>query len=124
MKPYRDRIFIFCFQRVINIMLLMPDTRIPEARWALLRDMHVNYKYEHQVSIVIASMAIHNYIRKTGRFDEAFNRAQQESYIPAHNRTSSEGDEEGPSTHRTSNDNSYMATIRDIIAQDIMEFRR
>ncbi|CAI9294005.1 unnamed protein product [Lactuca saligna] len=82
-----------------------------KARWALLRDMHVNYKYEHQVSIVIASMAIRKYITKTGRFDEAFNRAQQESYIPAHNRTSSEGDEEGPSTHRTSNDSSYMAAI-------------
>ncbi|CAI9264297.1 unnamed protein product [Lactuca saligna] len=95
-----------------------------KARWTLLRDMHVNYKYEHQVSIVIASMAIHNYIRKTGRFDEAFNRAQQESYIPAHNRTSSEGDEEGPNTHRMSNDSSYMAAIRDIVAHDIMEFRR
>nr|KAJ0187781.1 hypothetical protein LSAT_V11C900492920 [Lactuca sativa] len=57
-------------------------------------------------------------------FDETFNRAQQKSYNLTHNRTSSKGDEEGPSTHRMSNDNSYMTTIRDIIAQDIMEFRR
>nr|KAJ0212458.1 hypothetical protein LSAT_V11C400193170 [Lactuca sativa] len=104
--------------------IIEQNFEVRKARWTLLRDMHVNYKYEHQMSILIASMAIHNYIRKTGRLDETFNRAQRESYIPTHNRISSEGDEEGPSTHRTSNDNSYMATIRDIIAQDIMEFQR
>ncbi|KAD3337085.1 hypothetical protein E3N88_32605 [Mikania micrantha] len=53
-----------------------------KARWVLLRDMHVNYKYEHQVSIVIASMAIHIFIRKAGMFDEAFNKAEEESYNP------------------------------------------
>ncbi|KAI3744360.1 hypothetical protein L1987_57439 [Smallanthus sonchifolius] len=94
-----------------------------KARWALLRDMHVNYKYEHQVSIVIASMAIHNFIRKVGMFDEAFNRAQQESYNPTQGGTSNEVHEEGPSTRRTNNDDLYMAAIRDIIAQDIMELR-
>nr|KAJ0215989.1 hypothetical protein LSAT_V11C300139380 [Lactuca sativa] len=51
-----------------------------KGRWVLLRDMHVNYEYKNQVRIVIASMEIHNYIRKVGRFDEAINRAQQESY--------------------------------------------
>ncbi|CAI9287724.1 unnamed protein product [Lactuca saligna] len=95
-----------------------------KARWALLRDMHVNYKYKNQVKIVIASMAIHNYIRKFGRFDEAFNRAQQESYNPIRSDTSSEVYEEGPSTRRTSGDDLYMATIRDIIAQDINILRR
>ncbi|KAJ0835625.1 putative harbinger transposase-derived nuclease domain-containing protein [Helianthus annuus] len=35
-----------------------------KARWALLRDIHVNYTYEHQVSIVITSMAIHNFVKK------------------------------------------------------------
>nr|KAJ0209734.1 hypothetical protein LSAT_V11C400206960 [Lactuca sativa] len=50
-----------------------------KARWVLLRDMHVNYKYKNQVKIVIASMAIHNYIRKIGRFYEAFNTAHNES---------------------------------------------
>ncbi|GJW27733.1 putative nuclease HARBI1 isoform X1, partial [Tanacetum coccineum] len=53
-----------------------------KARWAILKDMHVNYSYETQVSIVIASMAIHNYIRKKGQFDDAFNTAQQETYNP------------------------------------------
>ncbi|KAF5794731.1 putative Myb/SANT-like domain, harbinger transposase-derived nuclease domain-containing protein [Helianthus annuus] len=53
-----------------------------KARWAILKDMHVNYSYETQVDIVIASMAIHNYIRMKGHFDEAFNKAQQEIYRP------------------------------------------
>ncbi|KAI3773729.1 hypothetical protein L1987_48259 [Smallanthus sonchifolius] len=95
-----------------------------KARWALLRDMHVNITYEHQVSIVIASMAIHNFIRKAGRFDEAFNRAQQESYNPTEGDTSNEVQEEVPATRRTNNEDMHMAAIRDIIAQDIMELRR
>ncbi|CAH1427610.1 unnamed protein product [Lactuca virosa] len=86
----------------------------------LLRDMHVNYKYKNQVRIVIASMVIHNYIRKVGRFDETFNRAQQESYNHIRGGTSSEVYEECPSTRRMSDDDSYMAAIRDIIAQDII----
>ncbi|XP_023761111.2 uncharacterized protein LOC111909543 [Lactuca sativa] len=95
-----------------------------KARWALLRDMHVNYKYKNQVKIMIASMAIHNYIRKVGRFDEAFNRAQQESYNPVRGDTGSDVYEEGSSTRRTSEDDLYMAAIRDIIAQDIITLRR
>ncbi|CAI9277715.1 unnamed protein product [Lactuca saligna] len=62
--------------------------------------------------------------RKFGRFDEAFNRAQQESYNPIRSDTSSEVYEEGPSTRRTSGDDLYMAAIRDIIAQDINILRR
>ncbi|KAI7751573.1 hypothetical protein M8C21_004139 [Ambrosia artemisiifolia] len=88
------------------------------------KDMHVNYKYKNQVHIVIASMAIHNFIRKAGRFDEAFNMAQEESYNPTEGHTSNEVHEEGPSTRRTNNDNMHMAAVRDIIAQDIMESRR
>ncbi|KAL4587426.1 hypothetical protein LXL04_000297 [Taraxacum kok-saghyz] len=53
-----------------------------KARWTILRDMHVNFTYDDQVKIVLASMAMHNYIRKAGIIDEAFNTAQQESYEP------------------------------------------
>ncbi|CAH1451230.1 unnamed protein product [Lactuca virosa] len=94
MKPYKNRIFIFHIQGVINSMLLMPDTQI------------------------LKGILLHT---KVGMFDEAFNRAQQESYNPTGGDTGSEGHEEGPTTHRTDNDDSYMAAIRDIIAQDIME---
>ena len=86
--------------------------------------MHVNYKYKNQVRIVIASMRIHNYIRKVGRSDEAFNRAQQESYNPVRGDTGSDVYKEGPSTCRTSDDDLYMAAIRDIIAQDIITLQR
>ncbi|CAI9285498.1 unnamed protein product [Lactuca saligna] len=79
-----------------------------KARWALLRDMHVNYKYKNKFKIVIAPMAIHNYIRKFGRFDEAFNRAQQESYNLIRSDTSSEVYEEGPSTRHTRGDDLYI----------------
>ncbi|KAI3684070.1 hypothetical protein L2E82_49972 [Cichorium intybus] len=95
-----------------------------KARWALLRDMHVSYTYDHQVSIVIASMAIHNYIRKAGIFDEAFERAEQESYTPNVGGTDNETNEEGSSVRRRNGDDMYMAAIRDIIAQDIMTLRR
>ncbi|KAK1422164.1 hypothetical protein QVD17_25092 [Tagetes erecta] len=66
-------------------------------------------------------MAIHNFIRKAGRFDEAFNTAQQESYNPRQGGTSTE---EVPATSRSDHDVLYMAAIRDIIAQDIMDSRR
>nr|KAJ0187057.1 hypothetical protein LSAT_V11C900457590 [Lactuca sativa] len=95
-----------------------------KARWTLLRDMHVNYKYKNQVRIVIASMTIHNYIRNVGRIDEAFNRAQQESYNHIRGGTSSEVYEEDPNTRHTSDDDLYMTSIRDIIAQDIITLRR
>ncbi|KAL8262589.1 hypothetical protein R6Q59_023938, partial [Mikania micrantha] len=92
-----------------------------KARWVLLRDMHVNYKYEHQVSIVIASMAIHNFIRKAGRFDEAFNRAEEESYNPTEVGSSNEVHDEGPTIHRINIIDLYKAAVRDMIAQEIME---
>ncbi|KAJ9553151.1 hypothetical protein OSB04_017196 [Centaurea solstitialis] len=85
--------------------------------------MHPNYKYKNQVRIVIASMAAHNYIRKSGRFDEAFDRAQQESYNPIEGGTSNEVHEEGPSTRHMNNDDMHMAARRDVIAQDIMTIR-
>ncbi|GJW39887.1 putative nuclease HARBI1 isoform X1 [Tanacetum coccineum] len=93
-----------------------------KARWAILKDMHVNYSYETQVSIVIASMAIHNYIRKKRQFDEAFNTAQQETYNPGQ-----DFDEVSNSINQTQDDASlsrsndlYMSTIREKIARDLM----
>lgn len=92
-----------------------------KAIWVLLRDMHLNCRYKNQVHIMIASMVIHNYIRKASRFDETFNKAQQEYYNPTRGDASSEGHEESPFTCCTNNDDSYMEAIQDIIAQDIME---
>ncbi|GKB59024.1 putative nuclease HARBI1 isoform X1 [Tanacetum coccineum] len=96
-----------------------------KAIWAILKDMHVNYSYETQVSIVIAYMAIHNYIRKKGKFDEAFNTTQQETYNP----TLNFDNEASISISQTQDDTSssrsndlYMSTIRDKIATVIMTY--
>ncbi|XP_035846177.1 uncharacterized protein LOC118492362 [Helianthus annuus] len=94
-----------------------------KARWALLRDMHVGFTYNHQVSIVIASMALHNFIRRAGGFDDLFDIAQQESYNPRGGGTSDEVHAEVQATSRTHDDDLHMAAIRDIIAQDIMTLR-
>nr|KAJ0197013.1 hypothetical protein LSAT_V11C700376320 [Lactuca sativa] len=77
--------------------------------WALLRDMYDNYKYKNPLRIMIPWMVIHNYIRKV-----------EKSYNLIQGGTSSEAYEEGPSTRHTSDDDSYMTTIRDIIAQYII----
>ncbi|KAI3782587.1 hypothetical protein L2E82_12638 [Cichorium intybus] len=94
-----------------------------KARWAILKDMHVNYSYETQVNIVLASMAIHNYIRKHGSFDEAFDKAQRESYNPAVDvdtqvRGSNNEANEDTSSRRKADD-LYMNAIRDTIARDL-----
>ncbi|KAJ0599817.1 hypothetical protein HanRHA438_Chr03g0111261 [Helianthus annuus] len=92
-----------------------------KARQALLRDMHVNFTYDHQVSIVIASMVIHYFIRKVGGFDKAFDRAQQESYSPRGGGTS---DKFTKKFRLHVDDDMHMAAIRDIIEEDIMTLRR
>ncbi|KAL4581887.1 hypothetical protein LXL04_006421 [Taraxacum kok-saghyz] len=82
--------------------------------------MHVNFTYDDQVKIVLASMAMHNYIRKAGIIDKAFNTAQQESYEPTR-RTNTNGAQEGPSTRPTGNEDSlWMTAYRDMIAEEIM----
>ena len=40
-------------------------------RWRILQNMHV-YPYKTQVEIVVASMALHNYIRRRSHDDIAF----------------------------------------------------
>jgi len=96
-----------------------------KARWTLLTDMLVNFTYDHQVKIVLASMAMHNYIRKAGIIDEAFNTAQQESYDPTPCPNTpcpnTNGAQERPSRRPTDNEDSlWMAAYRDMIAEEIM----
>ncbi|XP_076936894.1 uncharacterized protein LOC143604238 [Bidens hawaiensis] len=92
-----------------------------KARWTLLRDMHLNYTYNYQVSIVLASMAIHNFIRKAGRFNEAFNTAQLQSYNPVEDGASNEDEEDVLATNRTGDDVMLMTAIIDVIAQEVMK---
>ena len=99
-----------------------------KARWAILKDMHVGWSYETQVQVVLASMAIHNYIRMNGRGDEAFHTAQLESYDP---RIDVE-DEGSGSNNETQDctstsrkvDDIYMSAVRDMIAGELMDRSR
>ncbi|XP_060200882.1 uncharacterized protein LOC132629171 [Lycium barbarum] len=53
-----------------------------KARWSILRDMSY-YHIDTQRDIVLATMAIHNYIRNKCNVDDAFQTAENESYIPS-----------------------------------------
>ncbi|KAK3020611.1 hypothetical protein RJ639_047832 [Escallonia herrerae] len=52
-----------------------------EGEMAILHDM-TYHDFDDQVKIVLASMVAHNYIRKNGCFDIAFDIAEQERYSP------------------------------------------
>nr|XP_043629055.1 uncharacterized protein LOC122600409 [Erigeron canadensis] len=98
-----------------------------KARWEILQHMHVNYTYETQVKILLASMAVHNYIRKKDACDDGFIKAQRESYTPnngIHGRGSSsiDGIDEDTSTNRRK-DGLYMSVVRDMIAGDLIQSR-
>ncbi|XP_016499001.1 uncharacterized protein LOC107817649 [Nicotiana tabacum] len=53
-----------------------------KARWSILRDMPF-YHIDTQRDIVLATMAIHNYIRKKCNIDYAFRAAENERYVPS-----------------------------------------
>nr|KAJ0202393.1 hypothetical protein LSAT_V11C600322010 [Lactuca sativa] len=78
----------------------------------LLRDMHVNFDFETQVKIVLASMAIHNYIRMI---------AQEESYIPRNDEGPNDGIEphDEVSSRQRRNEDMYMSAVRDMTAGHI-----
>ena len=90
--------------------------------------MHINYPYETQVDIVIASMALHNYIRMKDSSDDAFHTAQQETYNPNEDRETegsiNEMTEDTSSSHRDIQNDLYMSTVRDVIADDLVASSR
>nr|XP_016494045.1 PREDICTED: uncharacterized protein LOC107813309 isoform X2 [Nicotiana tabacum] len=94
-----------------------------KARWSILRDMPF-YHIDTQRDIVLATMAIHNYIRKKCNRDDAFRAAENERYVPfvdpdvgtslrAHNSINAENVEE-------QSDLVWMG-LRDFIANEICE---
>ncbi|KAJ9561868.1 hypothetical protein OSB04_007028 [Centaurea solstitialis] len=98
-----------------------------KARWAILKDMF-GFTYETQVNIVLASMAIHNYIRMSGSRDEAFDKAQKESYDPR-----IDVDDEGSGSNNEAQDSTslrprsedlYMSAVRDMIAGELINRSR
>ncbi|OIT03474.1 hypothetical protein A4A49_57419 [Nicotiana attenuata] len=94
-----------------------------KARWSILRDMPF-YHIDTQRDVVLATMAIHNYIRKKCNMDDAFRAAENERYVPsvdpdvgtslrANNNINAENVEE-------QSDLVWMG-LRDLIANEICE---
>nr|XP_033510943.1 uncharacterized protein LOC117275744 [Nicotiana tomentosiformis] len=82
------------------------------------------YHIDTQRDIVLATMAIHNYIRKKCKVDNAFQEAENERYVPrvdpdiGRSTRVNVADEEN--VENQGDDNIWMA-IRDMIAQDIYD---
>ncbi|KAM3301584.1 hypothetical protein P3S67_016086 [Capsicum chacoense] len=91
-----------------------------KARWSILRDMSY-YNIDTQRDIVIATMAIHNYIRKKCNVDNAFQTAENEGYIPSVDfdvgTTSTASNIDGENVSEESK--VHWVWLRDMIANDI-----
>ncbi|KAM3202487.1 hypothetical protein P3L10_030111 [Capsicum annuum] len=91
-----------------------------KAKWSILRDMPY-YNIDTQMDIVIATMAIHNYIRKKCNVDNAFQTDENERYIPSVDfdvgTTSTTNNIEGENVSEESN--VHWVWLHDMIANDI-----
>ncbi|XP_070036355.1 uncharacterized protein [Nicotiana tomentosiformis] len=82
------------------------------------------YHYDTQRDIVLATMAIHNYIKKKCKVDNAFQEAENERYVPhvdpdvgRFTRVNVANEE----NVENQGDNNIWMAIRDLIAQDIYD---
>ncbi|KAL5790503.1 hypothetical protein ACOSQ2_005391 [Xanthoceras sorbifolium] len=81
-----------------------------KARWRILQNMH-NYKFDKQVAIVAASMALHNFIRREANADVEFQSYDEnQDYV---------SEDEEPFVDLTI-DESEMGVIRDRIARELL----
>ncbi|KAM6564829.1 hypothetical protein CsatB_024827 [Cannabis sativa] len=89
--------------------------RVWKKRWKILRDMP-SYPYQKQVKIVIASMTLHNYIRRHAQRDWHFEKIRDNPNYCASDQTNIEDEDE---TTRASNLNE-MDNIIDLIAASLI----
>ncbi|KAK8946850.1 hypothetical protein KSP39_PZI007190 [Platanthera zijinensis] len=84
------------------------------------------YTFKKQRSIVLATMALHNFIRRhPSRWDPEFNAcdADESSFIPSEDgQIAAENDIEGDMYDAVGAE--HMSTVRDIIAEEIYNARR
>ncbi|RHN73171.1 hypothetical protein MtrunA17_Chr2g0295621 [Medicago truncatula] len=80
-----------------------------------------NFKFETQVQIVVATMAIHNFIRRKAEIDIDFNVYEDESTIIHHDDSSSNLDQSHVLNVVSS---SEMDRVRNIIRNKIIEHRQ
>ncbi|KAI3702249.1 hypothetical protein L6452_27979 [Arctium lappa] len=90
-----------------------------KARFPILKRM-VPFSLEVQRDVVIACFAVHNFIRKEGLSDELFSEYDQ---------TNDQGDDDGDEAeevqvHGSTADQTYMASLREEIATQLMQKRR
>ncbi|XP_073121815.1 uncharacterized protein [Henckelia pumila] len=95
MDPYKGENIRNCVERTFGVW---------KARWNILADMPY-FHIDTQREIVLATMTIHNYIRKKNVSDEAFQMAEYESYQPSIERNisianSTAENEDNPSNKR------------------------
>ena len=87
-----------------------------KARFAILTNMPM-YTINTQTDIVLATMMVHNYIKKSNVADNAFQIAEQENYM-SENSTSRTNTNRGESSNEGNNDEIWNAK-RDEIAAGI-----
>ncbi|XP_054801614.1 uncharacterized protein LOC129305674 [Prosopis cineraria] len=87
-------------------------------RFAILRHMP-NYDYDTQVQIVVATMAIHNFIRKQSDSDYEFMRHETEDHIEHEDNDHVDDYSSLPSSTTSSSD---MAHLRDVIRDQIVYY--
>ncbi|KAK6139422.1 hypothetical protein DH2020_026829 [Rehmannia glutinosa] len=89
-----------------------------KARWNILADMPY-FHIDTQREIVLATMAIHNYIRKKNVSDEAFQIAEDERYEPYSERVDEASTCVSNGDIENNPNNAYWMAVRDSIAMDI-----
>ncbi|XP_073152238.1 uncharacterized protein [Henckelia pumila] len=96
-----------CVERIFGVW---------KARWNILANMPY-FHIDIQREIVLATMTIHNYIRKKNVSDEAFQMAEYESYQPSIERNISTANSTAENEDNPSN--VYWMAMRDSIAMEI-----
>ncbi|KAG8383802.1 hypothetical protein BUALT_Bualt04G0051500 [Buddleja alternifolia] len=94
--------------------------KVWKTRWNILADMPY-YHIDTQREIVLATMAIHNYIRKKNVGDHAFRIAEDESYEPGIECDTEAFARGVHSESENDQNNTYWMLLRDSIAIDISQ---
>jgi hypothetical protein len=80
------------------------------------------FKYETQVQMVVATMTIHNFIRRTAEVDSNFNLYEDENTVIHHDENHRSNNLD-PSQIFNVASSSEMDYARDLICKQIIEFR-
>ncbi|KAK4280450.1 hypothetical protein QN277_012075 [Acacia crassicarpa] len=92
-------------------------------KWYILRDMKP-FPLIKQEKIIVATIALHNFIRKSGVYDEEFDKCDRNpDYIPEGQKECDIDEEISIHSYRRIEDNGYLNRVRNQIASTLMENR-